>query len=214
MPRLTLSFDNGPEPEVTPAVLDALRRRGVRTTFFVLGHKLLDPVRRALAERARDEGHWIGNHTFSHQTPLGERGDPDAPQLEIGRAQQALGQLAHADRFFRPNGGGGNLDRRLLSRRAVDYLLEGGYSCVLWNSIPRDWADPEGWVERALAQCEAQEWTLAVLHDLPTGAMRRLDAFLDGLEARGVELRQDFPPDCVPIRRGAVAAALDAYVTP
>jgi peptidoglycan/xylan/chitin deacetylase (PgdA/CDA1 family) len=214
MAKLTLSFDNGPEPEVTPAVLETLQRRGVKATFFVLGHKLHDPERRALAERARDEGHWIGNHTFSHATPLGERGEPDAPLLEIGRTQEALGGLAHADRFFRPNGGGGNLDRRLLSRRAVDYLLEGGYSCVLWNSIPRDWADPEGWVARALAQCEAQDWTLTVLHDLPTGAMRRLDDFLDRLEERGVELRQDFPPDCVPIRRGQVAAPLDAYVTP
>jgi peptidoglycan/xylan/chitin deacetylase (PgdA/CDA1 family) len=214
MPKLTLSFDNGPEPEVTPAVLDALRRRGLKATFFVLGHKLREPARRALAERSRDEGHWIGNHTFSHATPLGERSEPNAPELEIGRAQEALGALAHADRFFRPNGGGGNLDRRLLSRRAVDYLVEGGYSCVLWNSIPRDWADPEGWVERALAQCAAQDWTLTVLHDLPTGAMRRLDAFLDELEARGIELRQDFPPDCMPIRSGQVAAPLDAYVTP
>ena len=69
--EVTLTFDNGPEPEVTPAVLEVLRRRGLRASFFVLGHKLADPARRALAERAHAEGHWIGNHTFTHAVPLG-----------------------------------------------------------------------------------------------------------------------------------------------
>ena len=47
---LTLSFDNGPTPDVTPQVLDVLARRGVKSTFFVIGEKLM--VNRALAERA------------------------------------------------------------------------------------------------------------------------------------------------------------------
>ena len=49
---LTLSFDNGPEPGATPRVLDILAERGIKTTFFVIGEKLADPERRALAERA------------------------------------------------------------------------------------------------------------------------------------------------------------------
>ena len=61
---LTLSFDNGPEPDVTPSVLDVLAARNIQTTFFVIGSKLQDPERRALSERAREEGHWIGNHTL------------------------------------------------------------------------------------------------------------------------------------------------------
>ena len=44
---VTLSFDNGPEPDATPAVLDVLRARGLRATFFVLGRKLV--AQRALA---------------------------------------------------------------------------------------------------------------------------------------------------------------------
>ena len=57
---LTLTFDNGPEPGVTPRVLDALRERGIKTTFFVIGEKLGDPERHRLAARAHSEGHWIG----------------------------------------------------------------------------------------------------------------------------------------------------------
>ena len=59
---LTLTFDNGPEPETTPFVLDVLADRSIRTTFFVVGHKLSTPEGRELARRAHEEGHWIGNH--------------------------------------------------------------------------------------------------------------------------------------------------------
>jgi peptidoglycan/xylan/chitin deacetylase (PgdA/CDA1 family) len=65
---LTLTFDNGPEPSVTPRVLDVLARRGVRTTFFVIGNKLLTRDARACTERAHAEGHWIGNHTWKSPT--------------------------------------------------------------------------------------------------------------------------------------------------
>ena len=92
---LTLSFDNGPEPEVTPHVLDILAKHGIKTTFFVIGEKLLDPERRSLAKRARDEGHWIGNHTFTHSVPLGRQRDPDTAEHEIGRTQALIGDLAH-----------------------------------------------------------------------------------------------------------------------
>ncbi|MES2713603.1 MAG: polysaccharide deacetylase family protein, partial [Pseudomonadota bacterium] len=54
---VTLTFDNGPDAEVTPIVLDVLRRRGLRATFFLIGARLLDPVLLALAERAQAEGH-------------------------------------------------------------------------------------------------------------------------------------------------------------
>jgi peptidoglycan-N-acetylglucosamine deacetylase len=210
---LTLSFDNGPEPEVTPRVLDALRERDIKTTFFVIGEKLGDPARRSLATRAHDDGHWIGNHTFTHSIPLGQQADADTAEKEIGRTQAAIGALAHPQRWFRPFGGGGNLDDRLLKPSVVDYLRRNKHSCVLWNAIPRDWDDPDGWVERALDQCRSQPWTLMVVHDLPTGAMEHLEDFLDRATALGARFRQEFPPDCVPIRSGEIVLPIDAYVS-
>jgi len=209
---LTLSFDNGPEPDITPAVLEVLARRDLRATFFVIGKKIAEPGRYALAERARAEGHWIGNHSYTHSLPLGLCTDADSAEREIGRTQDLMGDLAHAQRFFRPSGGGGILDRRLLNRSAVEFLQRGRYTCVLWNSVPRDWEDPDGWVEHALAQCRAQPWTLMVLHDLPTGAMRHLDRFLDAAGAAGGRIRQDFPPACVPIVEGVPLLPLGGYV--
>jgi peptidoglycan/xylan/chitin deacetylase (PgdA/CDA1 family) len=212
MASLTLTFDNGPEPEVTPAVLDILAERGIRSTFFVIGQKLLDPRRRAVTERAHREGHWIGNHTFTHSVPLGLRPEPDVPDQEIVPTQDLIGDLAHPDRLFRPMGGGGVISPALLSHAVVDHLVGSRYSCVLWNAIPRDWEDPDGWVERALSQCDEQDWTLMVLHDLPTGAMAHLPAFLDAVTARGITLRQDIPPDLMPICCGRIARPLALYV--
>jgi peptidoglycan/xylan/chitin deacetylase (PgdA/CDA1 family) len=209
---LTLSFDNGPEPDVTPMVLDVLARRSIRTTFFVIGQKLADPARRALAERAHAEGHWIGNHSWTHSVPLGERAEADLGEMEIGQTQRALGKLSHAHKYFRPFGGGGNLDERLLNFDVVEYLKAGGFTCVLWNAIPRDWNDPDGWVERALQQCRDRNWTLMVLHDLPTGAMKHLEYFLERVGEEGGRLRQDFPPDCVPILDGVVVRPIEQYV--
>ncbi len=90
---LTLSFDNGPEPEVTPRVLDALGERCIKVTFFVIGEKLGDPERRRLTARAHEEGHWIGNHTYTHSMPLGLQRDPGAAKHEIARTQDLIGEM-------------------------------------------------------------------------------------------------------------------------
>jgi peptidoglycan/xylan/chitin deacetylase (PgdA/CDA1 family) len=211
MTTITMTFDNGPDPDVTPEVLDTLRRHDIKSTFFVLGDKLRD--RRKLAERARAEGHWIGNHTFNHIVPLGMSAENGTAVSEIALTQALISDLAHERRFFRPFGDGGLLDRRLLNREALDYLCREASTCVLWNVIPEDWARPETWVERALALCFEKEHAALVLHDLPTGAMGGLDRFISLAKELGATFQQNFPEDCVPIERGTMTQAIDAYVT-
>jgi len=206
---LTLSFDNGPTADVTPLVLDVLARRGVRSTFFVIGERLAR--NRALAERAHAEGHWIGNHTWSHSLPFGLM-DVDAAKREFDLTQDTIGSLAHPHRLFRPYGQGGNLDHRLLSRPVIAHLGDERATIVLWSALPRDWQDPDGWVERALDQVAARPWSLMVLHDLPTGAMRHLDRFLGLVGERGGRVRQEFPPDCLPMIEGRLVQPMDAYL--
>jgi len=208
-PHITLSFDNGPEPGATPAVLDVLLARGISATFFVLGHKLA--AHRALAERAHAEGHWIGNHTWSHAAPLGTVPAAVARD-EILRTQALIGNLSHPDRLFRPQGGGGALGPHLLNRTALDVLRRGGFTCVVWNAVPGDFDDPEGWVERALALCARPDPVTLVLHDLPNGAMRHLDRFIGCLSDAGARFVQDFPASCTPLRRGEDGQGLAGYV--
>ena len=201
---VTLTFDNGPASGTTDWVLDVLAERRLRTTFFVVGTMLQRKGARELAERAVAEGHWLGNHSMTHTTPLGEGLDAADAWREIQETQELLGDLVHERHFFRPFGGGGLIGPHLLSPAAVDVLCEGGYTCVLWNSVPRDWEEPVGWVDAALADVDRLEHAVVVLHDLPTGAMDALPTFLDALEARETVVSQDFPPDVVPIERGIV----------
>lgn len=204
MQPVCLTFDNGPEPEATPLVLEVLARRGIQASFFPIGTKLRDPARRALAERALAEGHRIGNHTLHHGTPLGLRPAGEAV-AEITGAEALLDGL-NAQRLFRPNGGGGRIGPHLLHRAALDHLATEAYSVVLWNAVPRDWDDAEGWPDRALAVArQAQSPVLMVLHDLLPRAMAHLDRVLGQLAEEGARFTPDFPAACLPLVAGQPA---------
>jgi peptidoglycan/xylan/chitin deacetylase (PgdA/CDA1 family) len=211
--RVTLSFDNGPS-RVTAGVLDLLGERRIRASFFVVGEQLRRPGARALAERAVAEGHRLGNHSLTHATPLGVRDDPQDAEREIDAMQALLGELVPGERFFRPFGGGGVIDRNLLGPHALDRLVAGEYTCVLWNSVPRDWENLDGWPEVCFADVATRAWSVVVLHDLPTGAMARLPAFLDALEARGLEVTNELPEECVPLRRGKPTSSFSVIDRP
>ncbi len=213
MVGVCLTFDNGPEPEVTPGVLDILARRRIAATFFLVGQKLRDPAARACAERARAEGHAIGNHTLTHGAPLGTRGAADAV-AEIAETDALLGALHGPDRLFRPNGGGGALGPHLLNRAAADHLVAQRHTVWLWNAVPGDFRDPDGWVATAHAMLgAAHETVVLVLHDLPNGAMRQLDRFLAGSEQAGAQFGSPPPASCVPLCRGAPGVDFARYVT-
>ncbi|OBF67525.1 hypothetical protein A5753_03995 [Mycobacterium sp. 852002-51971_SCH5477799-a] len=206
--KITLTFDNGPTPGVTDQVLDALAQRRMLAMFFVVGQNVRAPAGRRLMARAVREGHRIGNHSYTHGLPLGEL-SPGQSVHEISSTQELLDDFADVDRYFRPWGTEGALERRCLNRAAIDYLVAQKYTCVLWNSVPRDWADPVGWVERALADTGESRHTVVVLHDLPTGAMEHLPRFLDELTHSGVQVTTQLPDDCVPIARGRVRTPVD-----
>lgn len=209
--NITLTIDNGPTPGVTEHVLEVLKRHDILATFFVIGEKIAASDGRSLAERAAKQGHWIGNHTYTHSVPLGNNHAVDAAVVEIGRTQELLGGLADSRRLFRPFGGGGLLGPHLLSKRALAYLCDGKFTCVLWNAVPRDWENPETWVDVALDQCRQQDWTTLVLHDLPTGAMRHLDEFIERALDEGASFQQDISPDCIAIDKGEIKVDLDGY---
>ncbi len=218
--KLTVTFDNGPDPACTPAVLDVLKERGVKATFFVCaqGNRLHPAKRahtaagRALLERAHAEGHWIGNHSLTHTIELGTTLDPQVIEREIGRNQELLGELSEG-RLFRPYMGGGIVCQRTFSPESIRYLCDGGYTTVLFNCVPRDWENPDGWPEVALEQMKALDWTLLIVHDVDRyGSMKQLARFLDRVIADGVEIVQDFPADCVPIRAGKVLGSLEGMV--
>jgi peptidoglycan/xylan/chitin deacetylase (PgdA/CDA1 family) len=206
--RVTLTFDNGPTLGITEHVLDILSARAVRAAFFIVGERLERPGGRALAVRAHAEGHRIGNHSLTHSAPLGEKPDAEYARREIEETQNLIGELAHADKLFRPMGGGGSIGPHLLSRAALEHLQKGKYTCVLWSSVPGDWKDQDGWVDRCVSEVAGRDWTVVAIHDVENAALPRLPELLDRLDSMGVEFRQDFPEDVVITRRGELVSPL------
>ena len=201
-PRVTLSFDNGPTPGVTEQVLDVLAAQGVPATFFVVGSRLADRAGRQAARRALAEGHRVGGHTWSHRVPFGTADDATVDR-ELDDTARAVADVGGDPRLFRPYGVGGAIDARLMSAHGATRLCDGGFTCVLWTSVPRDWVDPDGWPDVALAAFEREPWSVVVLHDLPGAAAGRLDAFLRQCRERGAVFTQDTPDACTPVRAGA-----------
>jgi peptidoglycan-N-acetylglucosamine deacetylase len=207
--QVTLTFDNGPTPGVTDQVLGILAERSIRALFFVVADRVEgDAAARALLTRMVRDSHRVGNHSLTHGRPLGELGEKETV-AEIATAHDVLREFTGERFLFRPWGTEGQLDRRCLNRTAVDYLVSGRHTCVLWNSVPRDWADPVGWVDRALADVRAREHTVVVIHDLPSGAMDQLARFLDELDRSGVAVSAELPDDCVPIVDGRIVSPVD-----
>src|SRR3954451_7768236 len=210
MAKLTLTFDNGPDETWTPHVLDVLRDHDIRATFFVIGRKLvLAPELRAVLERACDEGHWIGNHSYNHVYSLGDIDRADAYDVEVAATFEVLGDLAHPDRLFRPFCNAGVVNDRIFKRIDVTRLQEDGCTCIFFNCVPRDWNDADGWVDRALTDVATRDWSTVVLHDIAgypdgvdVGPMRRLDDFITAARYAGHEFVQEITPECVLIERG------------
>lgn len=211
MAQVHLTFDNGPDPEVTPRVLEVLARRNLRATFFVLGKHLATSRGMEMARLIRDAGHRLGNHSYSHEIPLGQDPRVGTVERELARTEALLDEVYDGPRLFRPFGGGGILGPHLFSPASVAWLAARGYTCVLWNSVPGDWLEPDGWVESALEDAEQLEHMVLVLHDILPDAMAHLGAFLDALVDRGHTFTDAIPLECLPMVDGVAGPELARF---
>lgn len=65
-PQIALTFDDGPSAQYTPALLDGLKERNVKASFFVIGANIEKDGNKEIIKRMYEEGHLIGNHTYHH----------------------------------------------------------------------------------------------------------------------------------------------------
>lgn len=127
--QIALTFDDGPNPRITPQLLDLLAENNIRATFFLIGHYAAEE--KELARRLHAAGHTIGNHTWSH--PHLSRTGSAKTRDELSRTTQELEQILGAPiRFFRPPFG---------ARQPATFRIarELGLIPVLWNIIGNDW---------------------------------------------------------------------------
>ena len=87
--NVALTFDDGPDRQYTPQVLDVLRDKGVKATFFLIGNRVEEYP--DVAQRIIQEGHLVGNHTYSHPEIMKATGPP--LQRELASTEQALAKI-------------------------------------------------------------------------------------------------------------------------
>lgn len=155
-PEVSLTFDDGPHPEHTPRVLDALGEHGIKATFFLIGFCIERAPR--LVERIVREGHEIGNHTYSHARP--QEISPEVLIEEIGRTAAAIRSAgARPNRFFRPPFGELTMSKLWALRRH-------GHAVVMWNTEFRENELEEvAPLRRRIESWQAQPGDLVLMHD-------------------------------------------------
>lgn len=120
--QLYLTFDDGPVPEVTPWVLDELKKHGAKATFFCVGENVFKYP--AIYNRIINEGHGVGNHTFNHLP--GFKNKSSVYVENIGKAEDVI-----KSRLFRPPHGQIRFSlRRWLNKK---------YKVIMWDVLSGDY---------------------------------------------------------------------------
>ncbi len=193
--EVVLTFDDGPSPKTTPAVLAALSRECVEATFFLIGRNALaDP---ALVHREIAEGDTIGNHTYSH--PILRLLTDGAARADIDKGFAADEETAgQPTSFFRFPGFADTpaLLAWLKSRNI------GIFGADLWAS---DWLKmtPDEERKLVLERLEKAGRGILLLHDTKESTAAMLPALLRDLKARGFKIVHIVPGNAKPVFRKA-----------
>lgn len=173
---IAMTFDDGPSPKLTPPLLDMLKARGIRATFFVVGQNAAeypDILRRAAAE-----GHEIASHSWSH--PQLTRLSAAAFAAQIDKTNAAIkAAIGHNPAVMRPPYGATNaaLDRRL--------NREWGLKVILWDVDPLDWKYRNAArVQRTILE-QVKPGSIVLAHDIHASTVAAMPGTLDALIARG-----------------------------
>ncbi len=175
---VALTVDDGPS-HVSEELLDGLRARGVRVTFFLCGYRIKEYP--AIVRRMAEDGHELGVHGESHAyfTTMPER----ALRRELEDTAGAIAQLTCAEpKLVRPPGG-------LCNEKVLSVCADEGLSVIHWSVDPCDWdrAARDKTVSRVLKK--AKDGDIVLLHDLTKTTARNILTLVDALRARGFSFR-------------------------
>ncbi len=157
-----LTFDDGPDRDATPAVLDALDRTGVRATFFVLGTQVESYP--ALAREVVERGHEIALHGYGHERQ--DRIDSDRSDEDMRRGYSVLEEhLGVQCRWYRPPYG-------KMSAGAARTCASLGMSVVYWSAWGLDWEEVGAARIADVVSDQLEDGGILLLHDSARHARR------------------------------------------
>jgi peptidoglycan/xylan/chitin deacetylase (PgdA/CDA1 family) len=175
-PYIAMTFDDGPHPNNTPRLLDMLRERNIKATFYVIGRNVdLYPN---VLRRTVSEGHEIGNHTYTHPI-LSKLGDSTVRE-ELTKCRDAVARAAGVQpRTMRPPYGA------LLQRQREWIHAELNYPTIMWSVDPLDWKRPGASVVTSRILTGTTPGAIVLAHDLHASTVDAMPATLDGLLNKG-----------------------------
>lgn len=177
-PVVAMTFDDGPHPRLTPILLDMLKARGLRATFYLIGNRVVtwpDIVR-----RIADEGHEIGNHSWTHPD-LSRRSDASVLS-EIDRTSNAIFKITGRPPVtFRPPYGAFTRRQRLMLYGARNLPT------ILWSVDPQDWRRPGANAVARRILKGSRPGAIILSHDIQSGTVKAMPSTLDGLSSRGLK---------------------------
>jgi peptidoglycan-N-acetylglucosamine deacetylase len=181
--EVVLTFDDGPWPGTTTAVLDALKRECVRATFFLLGRNAA--AHPELARRELGEGHTVAHHSFHH--PLLDHMSPAAAMAEIDRGIAAVDTALYSDPSARPHTPFFRFPGFASTPALLDRLAErriAVFGTDLWAS---DWnpMTPNEELRLVMERLDANQGGIVLFHDTKRQTAAMLPAFLHNLKAKG-----------------------------
>lgn len=160
--RIALTFDDGPDEDATPAILDALDAAGIRATFFLVGEQLMR--HHGIARRAALAGHELALHGFAH--PRHQDLFPPEARDEVARGVGAFEAVTGAKpRFFRPPYG-------RFSEHSYGACEALGLQPVYWSAWGLDWEEIGGERIADLVARDLDAGAIVLLHDSPRYADR------------------------------------------
>ncbi|MEI8235114.1 MAG: glycosyltransferase [Verrucomicrobiota bacterium] len=183
---ITLTFDDGPDPKWTPKILDILKERGLKATFFILGCQA--EAYPSLVRRIVQEGHEIGNHTYTH--PNISEISKQQLRLEFNATQFLLQSITGRSTILcRPPY---NADSSPATRKEIVPLMqlqdELSYLVVLENIDTEDWAKPGADVILDRVKEQRELGNIILLHDAGGNRSQTVEALpkiIDYLQDRG-----------------------------
>ncbi len=183
-----LTFDDGPDGTITPAMLDILKEYDVQATFFVLGNKV-DQFP-AMVRRMRDEGHAIGNHTYSHN--YAHKSDAKAFADDLERANRALMRaIGEPSMIIRVPGGSVPGD---FVSKVWPHLKALGYDYYDWNVDSQDAVNrtqtASQMAQKVVSDVSRHKTAMVLMHNINTPtSLAALPAIIEGIQAMGYEFR-------------------------
>ena len=181
-----LTFDDGPSLAISPGILDILAEEGVKATFFMLPYSGGDEVFR----RVIDEGHEIGNHSYSHDYAKLYNGTVSAFKDDIFRARNFIyDNFGYTTTTFRFPGGSGDQPASIRNPR-INAIHDLGYRYFDWDIDTNDWrrtSTPESIIEDVLTNTRSREHVIILMHDMYNRTLEALPGMIQGLREQGYE---------------------------